>query len=581
MPLAAESTTLEEDSVKSRPPVPRQDDPAADGWLSETFVRRAGRQLARVKKYLEHPDSADAALLLEGISAASFESSRLRPERLRTDYDDGSIVAKTALLSDAGQSAVTASDLQSELDGLLEALDGSRNHQAKFKDVGVDFSGDHPVTSHLLSVSGSLDDGTAELHAAWTVTWQRIPGENPLILAITVDSYEESRITAGTRSTLFSECTRSVLAETESFEAQILRGPAHWLTRIEAAMGTDIMGHSGLAIGDADGDGLEDLYVPQQGGLPNRLYIQNPDGSVTDRSAAARVDWLDRSLSALFIDLDNDGDQDLVVGSTIGLLMHENDGTGRFELRSILDEARYAYSLAAADYDADGDLDLYATRYSPVRDDPVDESVDVPKPIPYHDARNGSPNVLLRNDGNWTFADATVESGLDAENRRWSFAAAWEDYDNDGDQDLYVANDFGRNALYRNDDGRFENVADDAGVEDTASGMSAAWGDADRDGIMDLYVGNMYSSAGNRITTQPMFRAGTDVEMRETMRRMAKGNSLFLGSPDGDFEEVAEEVGAAMGRWAWSSIFADLNNDGWEDIVVANGFLTAEEADDL
>ena len=79
--------------------------------------------------------------------------------------------------------------------------------------------------------------------------------------------------------------------------------------------------------------------------------------------------------------------------------------------------------------------------------------------MPYHDANNGGRNVLLRNDGRWRFSHATVRAGLDVKNRRFSYAAAWEDFDNDGDQDLYVANDFGRNNLYRNDSGRFTDIA--------------------------------------------------------------------------------------------------------------------------
>ena len=92
-------------------------------------------------------------------------------------------------------------------------------------------------------------------------------------------------------------------------------------------------------------------------------------------------------------------------------------------------------------------------------------------------------------------------SGIDENNRRFSRSACWEDYDNDGDQDLYVANDFGRNNLYRNDGGHFDRRCRLAGdVEDSAAGMSAAWGDFNRDGNMDIYVANMFSSAGSRIT---------------------------------------------------------------------------------
>jgi len=302
-------------------------------------------------------------------------------------------------------------------------------------------------------------------------------------------------------------------------------------------------------------------------------------GSVADRSAWAGVDWLDRSHSALLIDLDGDGDKDLALATAAALLMMENDGSGRFALRADFEEVGYAYSLAAADFDLDGDLDLYATRYNPLHDE-LGAEADVPTPLPYHDADNGARNVLLRNDGGWRFTDATAATGLDADNRRWSFAASWEDYDNDGDPDLYVANDFGRNCLYRNDRTGFVNVAPRAGVEDVASGMSVAWGDADRDGWMDLYVGNMFSSAGNRITYQRQFQPEMADATRSLVQRLARGNSFYL-SRGGEFLDASVAAGVTMGRWAWGSIFADLDNDGWQDLVVANGYLTTPNSGDL
>jgi len=184
-------------------------------------------------------------------------------------------------------------------------------------------------------------------------------------------------------------------------------------------------------------------------------------------------------------------------------------------------------------------------------------------------------------DGDWNFVDATQESGLDQNNRRYTFAASWEDYDNDGDPDLYVANDFGRNCLYRNelspDGGRtFKDVAAEAGAEDQASGMSCSWGDYDRDGRMDLYIANMWSSAGQRITSQPKFRPDLPADHRQAHQRFSIGSTLLRNAGVGGFDDVSEESGVMMGRWAWASPFVDLNNDGWEDLFVANGYISGQ-----
>ena len=234
-------------------------------------------------------------------------------------------------------------------------------------------------------------------------------------------------------------------------------------------------------------------------------------------------------------------------------------------------------SLAAADYDLDGDLDLYGCAYW----SPQADATQFPMPDPFHDATNGGRNCLLRNDGNWDFTDATDESGLDKDNNRWSLAASWEDYDNDGDPDLYVANDFGRNNLYRNDGGRLTDVAAEAGAEDQNFGMSVTWGDYNRDGHMDLYVSNMFSSAGGRISFQPQFQRGSSDRSRAILQQFARGNTLLENAGDGTFRDVSDRARVTMGRWAWGSLFADINNDGAEDLLVANGFLTGDLPDDL
>jgi len=575
---AAASPAAGADRGNAAEPVPLVDDPRSDGWITEAIGEAVGARLGALGELLAH--GGIAAADLEPLVAPEATTTALVPPTAREVFSGRGL---RVVRGDIPPAVVGrgAAGLARALDELAGSLGGS-HRKSKLKLVGISVVDGTVAAEVLVWLKHHDETASGEEHAVWSTRWALGEGEaDPRLLSLEASGYERTTYAGGAAPTLFSDCTRSALAGIEAFDAQLMRGTPYWLTALEASLGTDLMGHSGLAVADVDGDGLEDLYLAQGGGLPNLLLLQNPDGTVRDVSARSAADWLDRSHGPLLADLDEDGDPDLAVGTTAGLILMENDGTGRFALRHTVPEASYAYSLAAADYDLDGDLDLYATRYSPVRGDPVEEAVDVPQPIPYHDAENGAPNLLLRNEGAWRFTDVTVETGLDANNRRWSFAASWADYDDDGDPDLYVANDFGRNCLYRNDGGRFVDVAAEAGVEDVASGMSVDWADVDRDGRLDLYVGNMFSSAGNRITTQELFQPGASAATKGRFRRFARGNSLYLNRGDGTFVDATDDAGVAMGRWAWSSVFSDFDNDGWPDLVVANGFLTAEDTADL
>jgi hypothetical protein len=310
-------------------------------------------------------------------------------------------------------------------------------------------------------------------------------------------------------------------------------------------------------------------------GLPNRLFVQQPDGSSRETAYEAGVPWLDPTKGVLFVDLDNDGDQDILVALGPTIVYCRNDGKGVFtpfrKMRAATDAA--FYSLSAADYDNDGDLDIYGCRY-------VKLQYGLSVPLPFHDANNGPPNHLLRNDGEEGFTDVTREAGLNVNNARFSMASSWSDYDNDGDVDLYVANDFGRNNLYRNDGGRFVDVAAEVGVEDQAAGMGVSWSDIDLDGDMDLHVANMFSSAGQRVTYQPRFKADAGEAVRREIQGHSLGNSLFRND-GGRFSEISADAGVRMGRWSWGSLFVDFNNDGYDDIITPNGFLTNDRMDDL
>ena len=168
------------------------------------------------------------------------------------------------------------------------------------------------------------------------------------------------------------------------------------------------------------------------------------------------------------------------------------------------------------------------------------------------------------------------------DNDRYSFACAWGDLNSDGTPDLYVANDFGRSNLYRNNgDGTFAAVSTEAGVEDAGAGMSACWFDFDNDGNQDIYVANMWSAAGQRVSEQEIFHEKDPENIRALYRGHARGNSLYRNQGNGKFQNVSGQAGAEMGRWAWSSDAWDFDHDGYSDLYIANGYISGPDPHDL
>lgn len=572
------------------------DNPAKDGWDTEAFSNAASAQLNALGELLVSTQEIDASSL-SAMVTADFTCQPLRPDNRATVFQDKTIRIQRAAI-DGTQSTETVPDKHRGADGLANALSILKEHFASVKNLRFKFklyrvrrAVDTVTTQQYFSISGQAASGVIEQNATWSARWTtNAEGGPPRLAWIGVDQFEQAE-SMGAGGTLFSDCTESALSGNDAYLTQICRGLNHWLGRSQDRRMT--FGHAGLAVGDVDGDGLDDVYLCQESGLPNRLFIQNPDGTLRDTSAEAGVDWLQDSRSALLVDLDNDGDQDLVVAMYGALVLAANDGKGNFVAPNVLEVKSDTMSVSAVDYDRDGKLDLYVCVYdhdASSGDSMLGGVTGTTGGFVYHDANNGGANRLFRNEmdeqGKWRFVDVTQATGLDENNRRWSFAAAWEDFDNDGDQDVYVANDYGRNNLYRNDeqkDGtrRFVDIASGAGVEDSASGMSVTWGDYNRDGQMDLYVSNMFSAAGNRITFQDQFKADSPATVRARIQRFARGNTLLKNSGNSTFTDTSEATAVTMGRWAWGSNFIDINNDGWEDLVVANGYVTTEDTGDL
>jgi hypothetical protein len=280
----------------------------------------------------------------------------------------------------------------------------------------------------------------------WEMRWRR--GPDPQWRVIEWSAIDQVRSRAA--APVFSEVTGAAFGANASFRDQLVPGLDYWASHLDAVFMPRGMGHHGVSAGDVDGDGLDDLYISQPEGLPNRLYRNRGGGAFDDVTDTAGLAMLDRTSQSLFADVENDGDQDLILLTRTGPLLFRNDGKARFT-REPEDAFRFEQPLqgsltsaAMADYDRDGFLDLYLCAYGYFIG--VSEDKAGP-PSPYHDAQNGSPNVLLRNDGHGRFVDVTRAVGLDQNNDRFSFAPAWADFDANGWPDLFVANDFGRKNL--------------------------------------------------------------------------------------------------------------------------------------
>jgi hypothetical protein len=345
-------------------------------------------------------------------------------------------------------------------------------------------------------------------------------------------------------------------------------------------------GPAGIASSDYDGDGFYDLFIPD--GVESRLFRNRRDGTFEDVTAQAGLSGLDGVSVGVFADYDNDGHKDLFVSRTFqpNQLFHGNgDGTFSDATARAGIGADCCTTVASwADYDNDGDLDLYVGRY-------LDPRKDIPTTF-Y--ARNGEPNQLYRNNGDGTFTNVTTAAGVGETGL--CLGTVWGDYDNDGDADLYVVNDFGRSTLYRNNsNGTFSDVTVESNTLAYGAGMNASLADYDNDGHLDIY--NTQIRSDHAWFAEPptvhryilnSFRQGvwkSDMPLYWEMfrqsgfgfvgifQKMASGNTLLRNKGDGTFEDVSKAAHADPPGWFWAASFADFDKDGWQDVYTVNGWV--------
>ena len=348
--------------------------------------------------------------------------------------------------------------------------------------------------------------------------------------------------------------------------------------------------HPGLSVVDIDGDGHDELYVMARWGK-NLLFRNRGDGTFVDVAADFGLDIDGLCNGANFADYDNDGDLDAFIGRSLERSMFLLNEGGKFVDRPDLVSVSLPFvvsSVSSADFNGDGLLDVYLSTYGPTsKETPLEMwtgdflSPDMAREVlarkkDSHRYLNllGPPNWLLINEGG-KFSLAPAHEALRQFHN--TYQATWADYDQDGDPDVYVCNDFAPDALYRNErdasgNTRFVDVSRElAGEEMMGFGMGASWGDYDNDGREDLYVSNMFSKAGTRITAQ--FR-GLDSRIPHS----AKGSLLFHNQGE-KFAQVAglktPALTVAKVGWSFGGQFVDVDNDGFLDVYSASGFYTA------
>ncbi len=565
-----------------RPPLDdilRKVEPGLDAFISEKYAEEIEAVLATWSAaLLESP--AGAATIGDSIMP-DFEGSSLRPtqhlplrplaglEVYRNTFPETTNTGKQTFLA----------ELQSFTSAFSKILTAEFKLTATSISVGAapnTITAQTRVRYDLVGTGSGFFRG--ERVGEWAIEWESDPAGN--WRARKWQALEETESRAA--SPIFIDITAQALGGNASYKAQLMPGIDYWRTILDGASHIDVYGNNGICCGDIDNDGFDDLYVCQPAGLPNRLYRNRGDGTFEDITEPAGVGVLDNCPCALFADIDNDGHEDLIVVRVDGPLLFLNQGNGRFRLKP--DAFRFASApqgtftgAALADYDRDGFLDIYFCLYSYYLG--LDQ---YHFPAPYYDAQNGPPNFMMRNNGDGTFTDVTASSGMNQNNNRYSFMCGWCDYNSDGWPDCYVVNDFGKKNLYRNNgNGTFTDVAHEAGVEDVGAGMSVSWWDYDNDGRQDLYVADMWTADGERVSAQPAFANGAANEIRGMLRKHAMGNSLFHNEGNGRFSDATRASGTGMGRWAWSSDSWDFDHDGYPDLYIANGMISGSSQRDL
>ena len=324
-----------------------------------------------------------------------------------------------------------------------------------------------------------------------------------------------------------------------------------------------------VSVVDFNDDGEADLYVTNsKHGTENALYRNQGDGTfenVAPEFGLADVNQpgTGTSMGSVWGDYDNDGDEDLFLYKWGQSVLFENqDGTG---FKRVTDKLKglpdwmNANTAIWLDANRDGHLDLFVGGFYADQFNLWDLETTRMMPESYEYANNGGRNYLFLNQGNGTFEEVSEEWGLTG--TRWTLAALATDFTGSGYPDLFIANDFGADQFFVNENGTgFRNASRESNVGRVPkSGMNASTGDVLNQGKQALYVSNL--------TEQGVLVQGNNLWMADS----AKGTPTF--------DNLASTMGVAQAGWSYGAQFGDLNNDGWQDLFVVNGFYSGTKGE--